>query len=91
MVFKKNEKLLDRLIDDWKPVSVAFESDTKTNQVPDILSELLCLVLSSKAKSALESLLPVWGFLPLEDGFWLFNCLDSIGGDSIDAEQSSFR
>ena len=90
---QKNETLIDRLKGDWKPVSVAFESDTKTNEIPDIsVWNYSCLVLSTKAKSALESLLSGAGeFLPLEDGFWLFNCLDSIGGDSIDAEKSKFQ
>jgi hypothetical protein len=49
-------------------------------------------VLSSKAKSALESLLSGAGeFLPLADDFWIFNCFDSIDGDSIDAEVSKFQ
>lgn len=90
---QKNETLLDRLKDDWKPVSVTFESDTKTNEVPDIsVWNYSCLVLSANAKSSLESLLVGTGeFLPLEDDFWLFNCLDSIGGDAIDAEKSKFQ
>ncbi|KZZ01823.1 hypothetical protein A3746_34525, partial [Oleibacter sp. HI0075] len=90
---QKNEKLLDRLKDDWKPVSVTFESDTKTNQAPDIsVWNYSCLVLSAQAKSVLEDLLVGTGeFLPLEDGYWLFNCLESIGGDAIDAEKSKFQ
>jgi hypothetical protein len=50
------------------------------------------LVLSEKAKKALEPLLCKIGeFLPLLDGYWLFNCLDPVGGDAVDHTQSKFE
>jgi hypothetical protein len=90
---QKNEPLLDRLKTDWRPVAVSFESDLKTNQIPDIsVWNYSCLVLSENAKLVLGNLLVERGeFLPLEAGYWLFNCLDVIDGDSIDPDQSSFQ
>lgn len=90
---QKNESLLDRLNAEWDPVSVSFESDQKSNQVPDIsVWNYSCLVLSAKAKSALETLLLEHGeFLPLDNDYWLFNCLDSIGGEAVDPEKSKFQ
>ncbi|MCA6064325.1 imm11 family protein [Thalassolituus marinus] len=90
---QKNETLLNRLKSEWKPVSVTFESDKKTNKIPDIsVWNYSCLVLSDRAKIALESILKNTGeFLPLEDGCWLFNCLDTIDGTSIEANGSKFK
>ncbi len=90
---QKNESLLDCLKVEWDPVSVSFESDQKSNQAPDIsVWNYSCLVLSAKAKSALETLLLEHGeFLPLDNGYWLFNCLNSIGGEAVDPEKSTFQ
>ena len=89
---QKNETLLDKLKASWCPVAVTFESDSKNNSVPDIsVWNSSCLVLSSKAKEVLEPMLASIGeFLPLEDNFFVFNCLDSIAGDAIDGSQSAF-
>lgn len=89
---QKNEPLLDRLKDEWSPVSVTFESDKKSNQTPDIsVWNYSCLVLSEKAFKVFEPLLSEKGeILELNDGYVLFNCLDSIGGDAIDQAKSRF-
>ncbi|MDN3638777.1 hypothetical protein QWY82_08155 [Simiduia curdlanivorans] len=90
---QKNETLLDKLKADWRPVSVTFESDSKTNAVPDIsVWNSSCLVLSTKAKSVLEPMLANIGeFLLLEDEFFVFNCLESIAGDAVDGSKSTFE
>ncbi len=90
---QKNETILDRLKDEWTPVSVKFESEKKSNQAPDIsVWNYSCLVLSEKAFNALESLLSGKAeLLELDGGYVLFNCLDSIGGDAIDQAKSRFE
>ena len=90
---QKNETLIDRLKSDWKPVSVTFDSENKINKIPDIsVWNYSCLVLIDRAKIALESILRNTGeFLPLENGYWLFNCLDTIDSTSIDATGSKFK
>ncbi|UTA49312.1 hypothetical protein L1F30_07170 [Simiduia sp. 21SJ11W-1] len=90
---QKNESLGDRLKGDWQPVAVTFESDKKSNAVPDIsVWNYSCLVLSEKAKNDLGPLLEGVGeFFPLVDGFWLFNCLDAVGGEVIDHAKSKFQ
>lgn len=90
---QKNETLLDHLKSDWEPVAVSFESEQKENQIPDLsVWNYSCLVLSQKSKSALEPLIAGKGeFLELNQGYWLFNCLDTIGNDAIDEARSSFQ
>lgn len=90
---QKNQALSDKLTSGWQPVAVSFGSDLKSNQKPDIsVWNYSCLVLSAKAKAALEPLLKEVGeFLPLADGFWLFNCLDSVGGEVVNHEKSRFQ
>jgi len=90
---QKNETLLDKLKADWCPVAVTFESESKNNAVPDIsVWNSSCLVLSAKAKDVLKPMLSNIGeFLPLEGGYVVFNCVDSIAGDAIDASKSAFE
>ena len=43
---QENTTLLDKLKATWEPVDVTFESDKKTNSIPDIsVWNLSCLVL----------------------------------------------
>jgi hypothetical protein len=69
---------------------VKFESDRKANAVPDLsLWNMSCLVSSKKAKDALFPLLGDLGeFLPLQNDFFLFNCLISVGGDAVDQSKT---
>lgn len=87
---QENEPLLDKLKDQWNPVAVKFESDRKANSTPDIsVWNSSCLVLSSKAYKHLKTTLESGGeFLPLEDGFYLYNCLDSVAGDTVDPNKT---
>ena len=70
-----------------------FDSDSKKNSIPDIsVWNYSCLILSAKAKHILEPTLKDKGeFLPLNNGYSLFNCLDSIGGETIDQSKSRFN
>jgi len=90
---QKNEKILDKLKTEWVPVDVKFESDSKDNRIPDVsVWNYSCLVLSEHAKQALDPVLKDIGeYLPLNGGFTLFNCLDSVGGDVLDQSKSSFK
>lgn len=90
---QENTTLLDKLKSNWETVDVTFESDNKKNATPDIsVWNLSCLVLSSKAYDALKTILnPIGEFLPLKNGFHLFNCLSSVGGDSIDQSKTTFK
>lgn len=88
---QENIRLLDKLKTHWLPVGVSFSSDKKSNTNPDIsVWNLSCLVLSDKAYTALKPLLEPHGeLLPLENGFFLFNCLSSIGASAVDAAGTS--
>src|SRR6187431_1073175 len=90
---QENTSLSDKLKGDWTPVSVTFESDNKKNLIPDISVWILsCLVLSKKAHQAFKDLLtPIGEFFPLKDDFNLFNCLNTVGGDSIDINRTSLK
>ncbi len=93
---EENDSLKDKLKTEWQPVNIALEasSDAKKNPgIPDLsVWNMSCLVISEKAKKALSSLLEKQGeILPLNDGFYLFNCLQSVGSDTIDGEHSAFE
>lgn len=90
---QENTTLLDKLKGNWEPVDVSFESDNKKNATPDIsIWNLSCLVLSSKAYDALKTILnPIGEFLPLKNGYYLFNCLNSVGGDAINQNKTAFK
>lgn len=89
---QNNESLTDKLKNEWAPIEIQFSSDRKNNKVPDIsVWNLSCLILSDEAKKVLEPELKHIGeFLPLKDGFYIYNCLNSVGGDAIDQANSSF-
>ena len=90
---QKNESLIDKLKGDWIPIDIQFNSDRKNNNIPDISTwNLSCLVLSEKAKKVLEPELKSMGeFLPLKNGFYIYNCLNSVDDDVIDQTQSSIE
>src|SRR6187431_2071564 len=90
---QENTSLSDKLKGDWTPVPVTFESDKKKNLVPDIsVWNLSCLVLSKNAYQTLKDILsPIGEFFLLNDDFYLFNCLNTVGGDSIDANKTSLK
>lgn len=89
---QKNETLLDKLKQDWVPVKVTFESARKNNAKPDLsVWNSSCLIMSDRARLALEHELTNSGeWLPLEENYWLFNCLTSVQGDVINSSESSF-
>lgn len=93
---EENESLRDGLKTSWQPVDVTFEASrdaTRKAKLPDLsVWNMSCLVLSEKAKSTLSPLLLKHGeIFPLNQGFHLFNCLESIGNDAVDGEQSAFE
>lgn len=90
---QENTTLLDKLKGEWIPVEVTFSSDNKKNVIPDIsVWNLSCLVLSKSAYEALKTFLdPIGEFLPLTNNFYLFSCLISVSGDSIDQSKTSFK
>ena len=90
---QKNESLIDKLQTDWIPIDIQFSSDRQSNEIPDIsVWNLSCLVLSDKAKKVLEPELKSMGeFLPLKNGFYIYNCLNSVDDDVIDQTQSSIE
>lgn len=90
---QENARLLEKLKKTWVPVAVTFSSDKTHNIVPDIsVWNLSCLVLSSKAEALLRPLLATEGeLLALEQGFYLFNCLHSIGSKAVDAKCTSMQ
>lgn len=90
---QENTSLLDKLKAEWTPVDVKFESDRKKNLLPDLsVWNLSCLVLSSKAYAALKDFLdPIGEFLALNEGFYLFNCLDTVAADSIDTTKTKIQ
>src|SRR5690606_30395973 len=63
------------------------------NIIPDLsVWNLSCLVLSSKAYTVLKDFLdPVGEFLALSEGFYLFNCLDTVAADSIDTAKTKMQ
>lgn len=90
---QENTSLLDKLKSEWTPIDVKFESDSKKNLVPDLsVWNLSCLVLSSKAYTAMKDVLnPIGEFFVLKDGFYLFNCLDTVATDSIDTAKTKMQ
>ncbi len=90
---ENNESLLDKLKSDWVPVGLDFKSDLKKAAMPDIsIWNMSCLVLNQKAMDALQPLLKGKGeLLTLQNSYYLFNCLESLSGDVVDAEKSSFE
>ena len=90
---QKNESLIDKLKSDWIPIDTQFSSDRKNNNIPDIsIWNLSCLVLSEKAKKVLAPELQSIGeFLPLKNGFYIYNCLSSIDASAIDQTRSHFE
>ncbi len=92
----KNTSLLENLKNEWIPINVkldASSSSKKKAEAPDLsVWNMSCLVMSGKAKKVLEPLLKQHGeILPLNDGFYLFNCLESVDSKAVDGEQSSFE
>lgn len=92
---EENQSLNDPLISEWKPVDVTFEASSSaknTAELPDLsIWNMSCLVVSDKAKAALSDTLKNHGeIFPLRDGYHLFNCLTSIGPETIDPSRSSF-
>jgi len=90
---QKNESLIDKLQSDWIPVDIQFSSDRKNNNIPDIsIWNLSCLVLSAKAKKVLAPELKNIGeFLPLQNGFYIYNCLSAVDASAIDQTRSRFE
>ena len=88
---QKNESLIDKLKSDWIPIDIQFSSDRKNNNIPDIsVWNLSCLIMNDKAKAVLEPELKNIGeFLPLKNGFYIYNCLNSVDGDVIEQAHSS--
>ncbi len=90
---QENISLISRLKNEWTPVDIKFDSDSKKNLIPDIsVWNLSCLTLSSKAYEILKELLnPAGEFLALKNGFYLYNCLESITADAVDAEKTKLK
>lgn len=90
---QRNESLINKLKEEWIPVDVEFKSDSKKKIVPEITTwNMSCLVMSQRAKDILESLLKNHGeFLLLDKNYYLYNCLESIDGKTIDKDNSSFE
>ncbi len=93
---EKNESLKNNLKDKWKPIDVKFDASSsakKSSTIPDIsVWNMSCLVISKKALEALEPLLEKHGeVFPLNNNFYLFNCLSSINNSAIDEQNSSFE
>lgn len=90
---QENTSLIDKLKNEWVPVDVKFESDSKKNAVPDIsVWNLSCLVLSKKAHDILKEILnPIGEFLVLNNGFYLYNCLESVTAETIDAKKTKLK
>jgi len=90
---QKNESLIDKLKSDWIPINIQFSSDRKNNNIPDIaVWNLSCLILSEKAKKILSPELKHIGeFLPLQNGFYIYNCLSSVDASVIDQTRSCFE
>ena len=91
---EENESLKTKLKAEWLPVPVEFDASSgakKKAKDPDLsVWNMSCLVLSEKAHNALKTLLEKHGeIFPLNDGYYLFNCLESIGSNAIDGENSS--
>ncbi|MEJ2406736.1 MAG: hypothetical protein P8171_21055 [Candidatus Thiodiazotropha sp.] len=87
---QNNESLISQLSTSWLPVDLDFQSDTKNKPIPDLsIWNMSCLVLNKKAKQALTPVIQLFGeFLPLENDYYLFNCLTSLGGDAIDVNNA---
>lgn len=90
---QENTSLTDKLKSEWTPVNVNFESDSKGNSIPDIsVWNLSCLVLSEKARNALNEILESTGeILPLEGNFFLYNCLASVTAETIDPKRTKLK
>ena len=90
---QKNESIYEKLKTDWLPVGVELKADSKKCSAPDLSTwNMSCLVLSERAKDVLSTYLSDYGeLLPLENDYFLFNCLRSIGSDAIDQTQTSFK
>jgi hypothetical protein len=90
---QENTALTNKLKSEWIPVDVTFTSDRKGNAIPDIsVWNLSCLVLSTQACNLLKPLLsPIGEFLPLNNGFYLYNCLSAVSGDAVDQSKTSFQ
>lgn len=93
---EENHSLKEKLKSGWEPVGVKFEASSSAigePATPDIsVWNMSCLVLSQKAKDQLGDLLEKHGELfPLNNGYFLFNCLESVAGDAIDSEQTSIK
>ena len=91
-----NISLYDNLKSKWQPVDVSFDKSSngkKDTVTPDLsVWNMSCLVLSEKATNALNTFLEPYGeFLPLNNGYSLFNCLTSIDTSCVDGSQSSFE
>ncbi len=90
-----NISLYDNLLNEWQPVDLFFEQSSLAQsaaKLPDLsLWNISCVVLSKKAHDALGGFLDPFGeFLPLKDGYHLFNCLTSIDRTCVDERSSSF-
>jgi len=93
---EENNSLEDKLKNSWIPVDVTLEASQNAKikpQAPDIsVWNMSCLVISKKAKKVLKPLLEEHGeIFPLNHGFYLFNCLESISSKSVDGKLSSFE
>lgn len=90
---QENISLIDKLKNEWTPVEVKFESGGKKNTMPDIsVWNLSCLVLSTKAHDTLKGMLnPIGEFLALNNGFYLYNCLESVTAETIDAKKTKLK
>ncbi|MBV1881151.1 MAG: hypothetical protein KUG82_05935 [Pseudomonadales bacterium] len=86
-----NQSLIEALTAEWVPVGVEFKTETKKATMPDIsIWNMSCLVVNEKAKTELAPILEEFGeLLPLENKFYLFNCLTSLSGDVVDPDKTS--
>ncbi|WP_028877555.1 hypothetical protein [Teredinibacter turnerae] len=88
----KNESLTDRLSAAWEPAPITYISEVKRADAPDLSVWNACLIMSDQARVALSPLLLSYGeFLALEEGYHLYNCLCSAGGEVIDGDRSKFE
>lgn len=93
---EENDSLKEKLKTEWTPVDVTLDMSSNAKKkalAPDLsVWNMSCLVISEKALQVLKTLLDKHGeIFPLNDGFYLFNCLESVGSETVDGENSSFE
>ncbi len=90
---EENEALTPKLKSKWQPPAITFHYESKNKKKPDLtVWDPTCLIMSSKAKTALNSILsPLGEFLELQDSYHLYNCLASVSGDTADPNKTRVK